>query len=74
MSWWALRIGVVAIALNWNNEDIEEFTTIVGGMGLSAAVSANPLLLVVTIVALAKAFHTKTGDWNSVSKGGILSL
>ena len=70
-------IGVVAIALNWNNEDIEEFTTIVGGMGLSAAVSANPLLLVVTIVALAKAFHTarKTGDWkefaDGLAKGGI---
>ena len=70
-------IGVVAIALNWNNEDIEEFTTIVGGMGLSAAVGANPLLLVVTIVALAKAFHTarKTGDWkeftDGLAKGGI---
>ena len=70
-------IGVVAIALNWNNEDIEEFTTIVGGMGLSAAVGANPLLLIVTIVALAKAFHTarKTGDWkeftDGLAKGGI---
>ena len=70
-------IGVVAIALNWNNEDIEEFTTIVGGMGLSAAVGANPLLLTVTVVALAKAFHTarKTGDWkeftDGLAKGGI---
>ena len=70
-------IGVVAIALNWNNEDIEEFTTIVGGMGLSAVVGANPLLLIVTIVALAKAFHTarKTGDWkeftDGLAKGGI---
>ena len=70
-------IGVVAIALNWNNEDIEEFTTIVGSMGLSATVSANPLMLIVTIVALAKAFHTarKTGDWKEFSdglaKGGI---
>ncbi len=70
-------IGVVAIALNWNNEDIEKFTTIIGGMGLSAAVGANPLLLIVTIVALAKAFHTarKTGDWkeftDGLAKGGI---
>lgn len=70
-------IGVVAIALNWNNEDIEEFTTIVGGMGLSAAVGANPLLLIVTVVALAKAFHSarKTGDWkeftDGLAKGGI---
>ena len=70
-------IGVLAIALNWNNEDVEEFSILVGGMGLSAAVSANPLLLIVTIVALAKAFHTarKTGDWKEFSdglaKGGI---
>ena len=70
-------IGVVAIALNWNNDDIEEFTKIIGSMGLSAAVGANPLLLIVTVVALAKAFHTarKTGDWkeftDGLAKGGI---
>ena len=70
-------IGVLAIALNWNNEDVEDFSSLVGGMGLSAAVSANPLLLLVTIVALAKAFHTarKSGDWkefaDGLAKGGI---
>ena len=64
-------IGVIAIALNWNNEDVEEFSSLVGGMGLSAAVSANPLLLLVTIVALAKAFHIarKSGDWKEFSDG-----
>ena len=70
-------IGVVAVALNWNNDDVEEFTGLVGGMGLSAAVGANPLLLVVTVVALARAFHIarKTGDWkefaDGLAKGGI---
>jgi len=50
-------VGVVATALMWNRADTEQFSTLVGGMGISAAMSANPLLLVVTVVALAKAFH-----------------
>lgn len=70
-------IGIVALALNWNSEDVETFANLVSGMGLSAVVSANPLLLIVTIVALAKAFHTarKSGDWkefaDGLAKGGI---
>ena len=49
-------VGVVATALCWNRADTEAFGKLVGGMGLSAAMSANPLLLTVTVVALAKAF------------------
>ena len=70
-------VGVLALALNWNSDDVEQFAQIVGGMGLSAAVGANPLLLVVTVVALAKAYHTarKTGDWkefaDGLARGGI---
>lgn len=50
-------IGVVATALSWNRAETEEFAKLVGGMGVSALVAANPLLLVVTVVALARAFH-----------------
>ena len=50
-------VGVVATALMWNRADTEQFSTFVGSMGISAAMSANPLLLVVTVAALAKAFH-----------------
>ncbi len=70
-------IGILAVALNWNNDDVEEFSSIVGSIGLSAVVSANPLMLVVTVAALAKAFHSarKSGDWKEFSdglaKGGI---
>ena len=70
-------IGILAVALNWNNDDVEEFSSIVGSMGLSAIVSANPLMLVVTVVAVARAFHVarKSGDWKEFSdglaKGGI---
>ena len=70
-------IGILAVALNWNNDDVEEFSNIVGSMGLASVVSANPLMLIVTIAALAKAFHSarKSGDWKEFSdglaKGGI---
>ena len=72
-------IGVVATALNWNRADTKEFATLVGGMGVSAAMSANPLLLTVTVVALAKAFHKArvAGEYaefiDGHLKGGIAS-
>ena len=50
-------IGVVAVSLCWRDSDTESFAKLVGGMGVSAAMGTNPLLLVVTVVALAKAFH-----------------
>ena len=64
-------VGVLAIALNWNNDDVEQSSQIVGVLGLSAVVGANPLLLMVTVVALAKSYHTarKTGDWKEFADG-----
>lgn len=50
-------IGVVSTALSWNRAETETFAKLVGGMGLSALRGANLLLLFVTIVALARAFH-----------------
>lgn len=70
-------ISILAVALNWNNDDVEEFSNIVGSIGLAAVVSANPFMLIVTVAALAKAFHSarKSGDWKEFSdglaKGGI---
>ena len=70
-------LGVLAIALNWNNDDVEEFSRLVGSLGLAAVVGANPLLLIVTVVALGRAFHTarRTGEWkeftDGLARGGI---
>ena len=70
-------IGVVALALHWNRADTETFARLVGSLGVSAAISANPLLLIVTVVALAKAFHQahQTGEYaefvDGQLKGGI---
>ncbi len=70
-------IGIVALALNWNRAETESFARLVGSMGISAAIGANPLLLIVTVVALAKAFHKarETGEYaefvDGVLKGGV---
>ena len=70
-------VGAVALVFSWNRADTEAFAKLVGSMGLSAAISANPLLLVATVVALARAFQKarQTGEYakfaDGLLKGGI---
>lgn len=66
-------VGVLALALGWNRADTETFARFVGSMGLSSAISANPLLLVVTVAALAKAFHKahQTGEYAEFIDGQL---
>ena len=66
-------VGVVAVVLGWNRADTETFASLTAGMGLSAAVGANPLLLVVVVVAAAGAFHkARCGDdYTELVDGGF---
>ena len=66
-------VGVVAMALNWNRADTEGFAKLAGSMGLSSALAANPALLVVTVVALARAFQKarQTGDYAALVEGQV---
>ena len=70
-------VGVVAVFFCWNRADSEQFGRLAGSMGLSAALSANPLLLIVTIAALARAFHVarregRAGDAvDGLSRGAV---
>ena len=72
-------VGAVSLIFNWNSADTETFTKLVGSMGLSATVGANPLLLIVTVVALGRAFHKAhlTGEYaaftDGLFKGGLSS-
>ena len=50
-------LGAVGLVLSWNKAEIRRFSEIVGSLGLSALVGANPLMVMVTIVGLAKCFH-----------------
>ena len=66
-------VGVVAMALNWSRADTEGFAKLAGNMGLSSALAANPALLVVTVVALARAFQKarQTGDYAALVDGQV---
>ncbi len=50
-------VGVVSLIFGWNRAETESFANLATGMGMSAAVSANPLLLAVSVVAFGRAFH-----------------
>ena len=66
-------VGVLAMALSWNRADTEGFAKLAGSMGLSSALAANPALLVVTVVALARAFQQarQTGDYAALVDGQV---
>ena len=73
-------VSVLAVALCWKRADTENFTKLVGSIGVSAVISANPLLLVVMVVALAKAFQKarlegRYGDFiDGQARGAVGSL
>lgn len=66
-------VGVVAVALNWNRADTEQFAQVTASMGLSAAVGLNPLLLLVTVAAAAQSFNRArgSGDYSELADGAF---
>lgn len=65
-------VGAVALVLSWNKADIRRFSEVVGSLGLSALVGANPIMVMVTIVGLAKCFHESRhgAGFNRILSGG----
>lgn len=66
-------IGVVSLIFGWNKAETESFASLATGMGMSAAVSANPLLLAVSVVAFGRAFHkaNHAAEYVELAEGGI---
>lgn len=64
-------IGVVSVALNWSNDDIRRFSSLIGSLGLSSIASTNPMLAIVTLVALARAYQQAAhgGERGALAKG-----
>lgn len=65
-------LGALALVLSWNKADVRRFSEIVASLGLTALVGANPLLVMVTIVGLAKCFHEARhgAGFKRVASGG----
>lgn len=55
-------IGAIAIAFAWKKADIRKFSEIVASLGLSAVVGANPVMTIITIIALARCFQEARMD------------
>lgn len=71
-------VGAIAVALHWKRKDVKRFSTLCGSLGVSALVSANPMLGVLATAGLAKSFadaRNHGGDYaqfvNGLAKGGI---
>lgn len=66
-------IGILAVAFQWNRADTESFSRMVGSMGVAAVLSANPLLLVITVVAFARAFQRARldGEFGDLVDGSV---
>jgi len=64
-------LGVIALAMNWNKNDQEQFYDMATSLGIAAGFSANPLLGIVALASLAKAFRTpkETFDYSKLIKG-----
>jgi len=70
-------IGTIAVALNWNKKQINDFSRIAGSLGISSIASANPALAVVALATLAKSFvdAKQKGSYSEfldgLAKGGV---
>ena len=69
----AATAGTVAVVFGWNRADMEVFAAVAASSGVSAAVAANPLVVMVSIVALARSFHEARydGDYSGMVDGGF---
>tara|TARA_B100000131_G_C18064999_1_gene592105 strand:+ start:403 stop:1278 length:876 start_codon:yes stop_codon:yes gene_type:complete len=63
-------LGVVALFFGWKKKDKEEFAELCASLGLAGAVGANPLLLIISLVSLAKAY-TQNKNKNKFNKGSL---
>ena len=72
-------IGAFALILNWNSEDREAFAKTIGSTAIVSVIGANPILMVVTLAALAKSFTDARRDGNytefveGLAKGGVVT-
>lgn len=72
-------ISALAVVFAWNRADTEAFAKLVGGIGVSAVLSANPLLMLMTVAAMARAFHKarRTGEFaefvDGQARGGLIA-
>ena len=72
-------VGTFALILNWNNEDRGAFAKTIGRTAIVSAIGANPILMLVTLAAMAKSFTDARREKNytefveGLAKGGVVT-
>ena len=61
-------IGVGALFFGWKKKDKEEFAELCASLGLAGAVGANPFLLIIALIALAKSYTQNKNKNKSYNK------
>lgn len=64
--------GVFSVIFNWNAADSERFAEMVGSFGISSAFALNPLIGVVALVCLARAYQRARQEQDGIAHGRIL--
>ncbi|WP_419933238.1 hypothetical protein [Candidatus Poriferisodalis sp.] len=66
-------VGIVSVIYGWNRADTEKFAQMASSMALSAALSTNPVLMPIAVVALGRAFHKSrvAGDYGDLADGAF---
>ena len=68
-------IPLVAVAMGWSQPDANTFARLAGSLGMGAFVAANPIMVPVLLLMLARAYQlAKTGEaqglWRPAVEGG----
>lgn len=50
-------VATIAVLLNWDKADLDRFASLVGSFGISAVMAANPLLGLLAVASLARAYQ-----------------
>jgi uncharacterized protein YifE (UPF0438 family) len=71
-------VPLVAATMGWSERDAKTFAQLAGSLGVGAVAAASPLLVVVSLLMLARAYQlAKTGEarnlWRQTVEGGATS-
>lgn len=69
-------IPIIAAVMGWSRSDAETYARLAAGLGVGAVVAANPIMILVALAMLARAYEmAKDADarglWRQIVEGGV---
>lgn len=69
-------VPIIAALMGWSRSDAETYARLAGGLGVGAVVAANPIMILVALATLARAYQiakdgAATGLWRKIVEGGV---